>query len=303
MSEWKKYLTVMFLTLGFAIGVEKIQHQDSSFWGFIVLGACIYIIIDVLPKQNIKQHLCYKLRIRITPKWEEIVPHVPKDVKYPEQFWKKVVDDTELGINKEYSLIGKSFSYTVFVNESSGMKQFYNNDTKTFDDKLEISGEIFNIDNPKKLTEKYGIPENISNIELEITPDGIGKLTRDSILPYYTEVKEGNYLSIVPFYEIVNHLKKLFFVWGSPMSGILKFPDELQKQLDEHKIKYETRDFIDTFGEWYGQKNSEEAQKHTQKAGFILSNDRMSWHTFSAKHFEVSLNLERLKPGDINSDF
>jgi hypothetical protein len=301
MSEWKKVLTVVLLAAVFGLGSILIQHHDTSFWGLVLISVCIAVIIYVIPKQQEKKHLCYKLKIRIAPKWEEIVPYVPKGVKYPEKFWDKIMNDQELEIDREYSLIGKSFSFTIFVDELSGMRQIYSNDTKCFEDKVEVSGHIFAVNNQEKLIEKYGIPKNVSETELEITPEGVGRLTRDKILPYYSEVEKGDNLSIVPFYEIVSHLKKLFFVWGSPMSGVLKFPDELQKSLDKFKIKYETRNYREVLGEWYGSPISEKAQKHTKKAGFILSNDPMLWHTFSTKHFEVSLNIERLKPEDINN--
>lgn len=302
----KKELFIFAVSLGFIFGIIFIQN-GIAFWGSVLIFICVAIMINVslnCPRFLRENKFRYKLMIRITPKWEELVPYVPKDCEYPEIFWEKIMNDRELVGDKDNALLGKIFQYTAFVDESTGLKQIYSNHDKCFVQEIKESGWVLGYYNDiKEIEKKYGIPKEISLKELEITPYYIGKLTRDENIGYFSNIEDGDFLSRIPTSSIVYHLKRLASVWGTAMVGILEFPKELKKELDEHKVKYLTRNFIDARYEWSGCRISKEFQKHPKKAGFVLSNDEMWWHTFSTKYKEVSLNLKLFHAHDYEDSF
>ena len=148
MREWKVYFIELLLTMGFISGIILFQgHKETLGIGLVFI--CIWTIVEYLPNQQKKEHLCYKLRIAIRPKWEEIVPYVPKEnKKYPDAFWDKILNDSELEVDKENSLLGKSYDFVVFVDELSGMRQIFSNTNKCFEDKVEVTGQILSVNNP-----------------------------------------------------------------------------------------------------------------------------------------------------------
>jgi len=302
----KKEIYCFLYVLTFFVGLSLI-NMGHFFWGGILIYIFAVYGIKFISTQEKDEKYCYRLRVNISPNWQALLGVKPEErVSDYSADYRKMMKDEKFEFEGKHSLLGKSFSYVVFVDERSGMKQIYDNIEKCFVNDLEVVGrliEYLECDDTEKIVQKHGYSEDVLHQEIEVSPYGLSKYRRDNIMPWYKgDEKEGDHLSAIPFYDIVKGLRKLFKDRGNPMCGILKFPNEIQKSMDEHKVKYLTRDFHDAHGEYYGKPQSKEADKRTMKAGFKFSNDRMLWHTFDTEYLQVSINLKRLDGYDIDFD-
>ena len=228
--------------------------------------------------KNDTEPLCYKLGIDIIPNWNEIFQIQKND---EDKFLKGGNIDPEvlfMGMPRE-----GDFSYIIFHDEFSGLKQIWSNNYKAFVD--DTSEQIHF--NEGKLRERYGysLPKGFN--KLIITPSQIGYESK-----YGEWIDEDRVVSEIPTGLILEKLFELYRVWGYSMRGILEFPKDLQEEFDRYGVEYET---YNTDDEFLGNPIKGKETKVLKKIGFKLSIDYMRSHIFSTKYFSISISIEHFK--------
>lgn len=279
--------------IGFGVSIIVVLFEKGlTSWGTMaVILVCLYVFEKLNVSQVTAQKLpAYRIKLAVCPKWEAILPIVPEEyAKYPSSFFAKMMDDSELEIDKEQSLLNKEFHYTIFEDEASGMSQVWSHLDKSFVDDMDVVGNIVS-GNIEKIQEKYKVKKGILNARaLIIRPWEIGYA--HEVIPDI-DMDRDRILSQIPYGETLHHLKKLHAAWGGAMKGILKFPDKLQKEFDKYGVKYETWDNQDwgTGLEFEGKPLEPKYAKDVKaKSGFEISDDTMRSHGFSTKYYQYRI--------------
>lgn len=286
------FIKACIIGFGVTIIVVLFEKGLTSLGTMAVILVCLYVFEKLNTNQVTAQKLpAYRIKLAVCPKWDAILPIVPQEyVECPSSFFAKMMDDPELEIDKEQSLLNKKFHYTIFEDEASGMSQVWSHLDKSFVDDMDVFGDIIsgNID---KIQEKYKVKKGIlNNLDtFVIRPYEIGYAC--DLIPFYIYRCIDRTLSQIPLDSILHHLKKLHTAYGEDMRGILKFPDELQKAFDDRGVKYET---WDTYrAEFEGKPLEPEFAKHVkEKSGFEISHDTMHNHVFSTEYYYIQINIK-----------
>ena len=290
-------IRALVIGAGVAAVVGLFQNGHTGWGSFITAMVFIYIFDKVSVGNKVAKKLpAYRIRLNVCPKWEAIIPITLRDnIVSTDNIIHRILNDPELEIDKDQSLYGKEFSYTVFTDEATGVTQIWSNQYKTFMDEFEIFGHVID-GNIKKIQQKYNIKdEDINNRGLIIKPWEMGYAHQ-----WVPDVSMDRVLSEIPYGLIIEHLKNLHAVWGNAMKGILKFPEELQNEFEKSGVKYETWDVQDwgTGNGFQGKPFEPKYAKHVKKSGFEISDDTMRSHGFSTKYYSIYVNIEFFDRGE-----
>jgi hypothetical protein len=281
------------LIASIAIVVLEDRWQVLSF--IIVFLFILYVVesIEKINKTRLtvkgEKPMCYRIKLTVSPKWEEILAIPLTDKDQPYRAINRIRTDPDARIG-EWSIFGKEFSYVVFVDELSGLNQIWSQTRNEFTDDMEEGGRVGG--HAETLENKYGIKtERLSKVII-ISPwciafghDFVGM---DMLL------EKEQILSEIPYGLIIKHLKRLYRAWGDAMKGVLKFPQELQEAFSQYGVKYETWDNEDygTGIGFTGKPIEKEWARYTKKVGFEISHDKMKSHVFSTRHYHISVNIK-----------
>ena len=72
------------------------------------------------------------------------------------RFIEKLYNDKSLEVDKEYSLLGRVFCYTIIRDEHTGLDLIFNETEKGFEDEIEVRSQLLSC-NADKLKENYGL--------------------------------------------------------------------------------------------------------------------------------------------------
>lgn len=269
MKLFTKLIRPLLIGVGVVLTVNLI-HSGHIMWASIIIILVFIALVHDLKERlgnieanlkstedKLKQPLCYKIRLDVSPKWVEIL----SEHKYSALF-EKLFADTELEINKETSLIYKNFKYTIFIDDASGLTQIWSDYHKEFLDNYDISGRIIEIDNflgnHEKIKERYNIEygDDLTGWII-FSPSRIGYCHKYLELP---TIDKNRILSQIPYESIIESLKKEHICGGNFMT------EDLKKKLDENNVQYETWNKDDVV--W------------------------MFYHIFSTRYYSISINIE-----------
>jgi hypothetical protein len=206
------------------------------------------------------------------------------------RFIEKLYNDKSLEVDKEYSLLGRVFCYTIIRDEHTGLDLIFNETEKGFEDEIEVRSQLLSC-NADKLKENYGLSGEYWNTNFAMSESALG--FPDKYAPGASGVE--NPISQIPTEAIISTLTRLKIYWGDPMYAVKKFPPELQKALDENKVKYETWDNEDYgIGVEFAAKEMDKkiARKIQRKTCFEIYDEKLRTHIFSTKYLTVSLNIK-----------
>jgi hypothetical protein len=289
-----RFISIVCIGLTASIAIVVLKDRWQAL-GFIIVFLFILYVVGSIEKINKtrltakgEKPVCYRIRLTVSPKWDEILSMPLNDKDKPYQVINRIRTDPECRIG-EWSIFGKEFSYVVFVNELSGLHQIWSHMRNDFVDDMEECGRTGG--HAETLEKKYGIKtENLSKVII-ISPLCVayGHDFGMDILPEKEKI-----LSEIPYNLIIKHLKRLYGAWGDAMKGVLKFPQELQKAFSQYGVKYETWDNEDygTGIGFTGNPIEKKWARHTRKVGFEISHDKMKNHVFSTKHYSISINIK-----------
>jgi hypothetical protein len=247
------------------------------------------------------------------PNWDLIIEDAAKDNgQNGEEFLKDLTSNPNFEVDKDNRwqncLYGKNFEFVIFQDGVSGMEQIWSNYRKQFVGIIFVDGEVFALKNGLSLRyadKKYAnnrISEwfRITPTEVEFQPFGSDKIT----------------LSTIPFWEILQFFKYVGQIHPfSIMCAVTKFPSNLEKKLNEHRVVYKKSNdheiiYKPTLYGWlpcddHHECNCMECIDDLNKAerikelGFSLSDKGILGHVFEAKYFSIELRFKVFESPEI----
>lgn len=257
---------------------------------FRIVANAVGLLDNPIPQDEVFKTPSYKLDIILEPNWHEIITKLAKENKTDvEKFVDEIKKDKKLNISEDKGLYGKLFRFVYFYDGVSHLEQIWSDHYKTFVDKIEIRGNIFESENMFLwIGNKKYENNNIANT-LVMTPGYIGFHT---VLPY-GEVMDEDKLLIFPFGEINQffiNLHKNIGLWG-PMYKIKKFPQNLAQELEKNKIKYEDWDYED-YGCGGNSKEDLIESEWTKKNNIEVCDQKMRSQIFTSPFYTIRLRME-----------
>lgn len=232
--------------------------------------------------KDISTPVSYRLRVSIYVDWINLIIHFFPELRDESSAWdfvEKLMNDTELNIDKEKSLFGKAFEFTQFYDDVSGLTQIWSCYYNNFVRDLLIVGAVFEA-GFLKFRKKF--PNNKIAAGIEIKPEYIGFR---SILPDGAVV-DGDKISQIPFWEIIWFFTKTYrkVRYDTSDYEVKKFPQSLQEQFDKYLVKYQSIsefDFEEDVNLLFA-KNDE----------IVLRKANRSDHEFKARFHSVYIEME-----------
>ena len=247
--------------------------------------------------RDVSKSISHKLVIGLSPNWDSILKKLADQSKQkPEDFIQEIYKDEKLNLNnnveKESSLFGKSFRFVIFYHAVSKVYQIWSDHDKTFVDEVKIQGMVFGSSSISWIGHKK-YSDNLISKPLILTPEYAAfdtYLAPDELIL--------NKLATIPYYHILTLL--LDIGKRDPLATaqvIKKFPEELQKELDENNVKYEPEVELST--------SPDEKDEDFNKSDLVLNRSEWflnkgvelyeqeaEWHKFSTPYYSVLFDLE-----------
>jgi hypothetical protein len=230
--------------------------------------------------------LCYRIILNIEANPEGFIKKIPQKYTSAWEFLQHLYDDPKLEVNRNTSLLGNSFIFTIYRDENSGMELIYDQTRRQFVDDIEVWRSLIDC-NRNILKNKYGLSGKLWDYR--------GLIMRESEIghpdPYapreYQHVSDR--LALIPTESIVASLTSIKNYWQA-MCAIKAFPLKLQNIMDEYKVKYVLPDDIDVRDAELPPKKHQRTIK--RNTGFELYNREIGAHTFATEYMYVSMNIE-----------
>jgi hypothetical protein len=225
----------------------------------IIAGAIIGYLIYRSKKSNnqnipgiFKQNFSYRLDISIEPNWNAIYKRLVNPASDKE--YEKLIEKKRKDLDKDdtENLFGRRYYFTEYYDSASGLTTRFQrvigwNGKQRFYpvDEFGDAGYVFDSDSglSASIDESDEERDKREKLSVEIGEDFI----RNDIFDKYIggpktgfDYEEENYLFRFPLYEVVNFLFALGQRFhGTERNTIVKWPDEIEKQLDKYGIEYE----------------------------------------------------------------
>lgn len=288
---------------GAVIGVMLsilLRLDGVGYWICLIASMyfCFYLFSNKnLAKQKIETDYGFKrlpisyratVRIKMNPK--ALFGDRFKNGNEENKFILKLMNDPDLELDKDLSFFARVFGYTLICDENTGLSLIYDDMDKRFIDEIEEYGSFLEC-NAEVLKNKYNIESPLVNSSLVLDNGSIGRI--DKIAPFGG--MDGEPLSAIPIDAIIDALLRLSVYWGNPMNAIKRFPDTLQKYLDEHKIIYDTSN-VDDLGMGIKFEDKELDKKYAGKikkyTGMEIYDEKLYCHQFIGQHLIVSIAVK-----------
>jgi hypothetical protein len=245
-------------------------------------------------QEKLQLPISYEIYLILIPHWAKIFEEFAKRCKYSLEVFEKVYEDKQLDIKHSKVLWGKEFSFRIFKNEISGMKQIWSDHHKTFVDKIVVSGDVF--DPRDQLPDMTNLNQGYINHEV---PTGI-ECTPEKLSLEGGPLFNSGSLAQIPY----GHIQRLFLNLGKYSDGetgcaIKQFPPGLKREMDENNVQYDNEPWIHIRENDNAQadKDFDKSDHHLnnerwlKKEGIQLYQQKIDWHAFHTPYYTVSVRF------------
>lgn len=256
------------------------------------------------------QNFSYRLDISILPSWYNIYKKVsaPKDEKKWEEETEKKWEAFTKAEGVTSDLFGRSYVFTEYYSSASGLitrfQQItcWNGEQMFYPvDEFGDRGYIFYADSSLKapLDEERSTREQREKLSVEIGEDFIRNDIYDkSIGGPRLDYDEENYVFRFPMHEVFNFLLALGTRFHDTEGNtIIKWPDQIEKKLKEHKISYETSFEFDPMQFDIEKYDASFYKKWGEPKVSLFTKDGGGYHT-SEEVASYSISLKLFRPGE-----
>jgi hypothetical protein len=245
-------------------------------------------------EEKLQLPISYEIYLILIPHWAKIFEEFSKRCKYSLEVFEKVYEDKQLDIKHSKALWRKEFSFRIFNNEISGMKQIWSDHHKTFIDKIVASGDVFDPSHqlPDMINLKHEYISHEIPTGIECTPE---KLSLKGGPPFHS----GS-LAQIPYGRIQRLLLNLGkYSDGAAGCAIKQFPPGLKREMDENNVQYDNEPWIHIRENDNAQadKDFDKIDHHLNNEGWLkkegiqLYQQKINWHAFHTPYYTVSVRF------------